>query len=85
MELMICIKSEPWQSALCWEVGPAQVHSDYFYPHSLSYLVSEEVILAPKVVKIIFSSSPNEKQPRKFDPIFLSVDKTHICIEFRNV
>lgn len=46
--------------------------------------MSEEVILAPKAVKIIFSSSPNEKQFRKFGFIFLSVDKMHIWIEFRN-
>lgn len=84
MGLMICVKSEPWQRALCWEVGPAQVHSDYLYPRSLSYLMSEEVILAPKVVKIIISSSPNEKQFRKFDSIFLSMDKMHVWIEFRN-
>lgn len=46
--------------------------------------MSEEVTLAPKVVKIIISSSPNEKQFRKFDSIFLSMDKMHVWIEFRN-
>lgn len=46
--------------------------------------MSEEVILAPKVVKIIISSSPSEKQFRKFDSIFLSMDKMHVWIEFRN-
>lgn len=47
--------------------------------------MSEEVILASKAVKIICSSSPNEKQFRKFGSIFLSVDKMHIWIEFRNI
>lgn len=84
MGLMICVNSEPRQRAFCWEVGPAQVHSDYLYPCSLSYLM-REVIPAPKVVKIILSSSPNERQFRKFDSIFLSVDKMHIWIEFRNL
>lgn len=59
--LMICVKSEPWQRAFCWEVGSARVRSNYLYPHSLSYLMSEEIMLAPKPVKIIFSSSPDEK------------------------
>lgn len=46
--------------------------------------MSEKVMLAQKVVKIVFSSSPNEKQFRKFDSIFLSLDKMHIWIEFKN-
>lgn len=81
---MICVESEPWQRAFSWEVGPGQVCSDYFYPGSTSYLMSEELILAPKVRKGTFSSSPNEKQFRKFYSIF-SVDKMHIWVEFRNL
>lgn len=70
MGLMICVKSEPWQRAFFWEVGPGQVCSDYFYPGSVSYLMSEELVLTPKVGRDIFSSSPNEKQFRKFYFIF---------------
>lgn len=47
--------------------------------------MSEEVILDPEAVKIICSSSPNEKQFRKFGSIFLSVDEMHIWIEFRYI
>lgn len=43
---MVCVKSEPWQRAFSQEVGPGQVCSDYFYPGSLSYLMSEEPVLA---------------------------------------
>lgn len=46
--------------------------------------MSEEFILAPKVGKGIFSSSPSEKQFRKFYSIF-SVNKMHIWVEFRNL
>lgn len=82
MGMMICVKSELWQRAFSQEVGPGQVCSDYFYPSSMSYLMSEEIILAPKVGKGIFSSS-SEKQFRNFFSIF-SVNKMHIWLEFRN-
>lgn len=76
--LVICVKSEPWQRAFSWEVGPGQVCSDYFYPGSTSYLMSEELILAPKVGKGTFSSSPNEKQFRKFYSIFFCGQNAHL-------
>lgn len=67
-------------------LGPGQVCSDYFYPGSMSYLMSEELVLTPKVGRDIFSSYPNEKQFRKFYFIFFfSVNKTHIWVEFRNL
>lgn len=76
--LMICVKSEHWQKSFSREVGPGQVCSDYFYPGSMSYLMSEELVLAPTLGMGIFSSSPNEKQFRKFYSIFFCEQNAHL-------